>query len=104
MDSWAARTTYAKDFHTYGMEWSEKYIFTYIDDRLHQVLYIQFDEPFWKRGDFPPATANGTQLVDPWGQTGNKGTPFDQEFYLILVCLLLGVFVSLLVDGANAFG
>jgi len=93
MDSWAARTTYAKDFHTYGMEWSEKYIFTYIDDRLHQVLYIQFDEPFWTRGDFPAATANGTQLVDPWGQTGNKGTPFDQEFYLILVCLLLGVFI-----------
>ena len=27
------RTDYSQDFHTYGLEWDEKYIFTYIDSR-----------------------------------------------------------------------
>ncbi|KAF2479745.1 glucan endo-1,3-beta-D-glucosidase [Neohortaea acidophila] len=80
----ALHTTWNADFHTYGLEWSEKYIFTYIDTRLLQVLYTQFNKPFWQRGNFPPAAPNGTRLVDPWSQTGRDSTPFDQEFYLIL--------------------
>ncbi|TKA62127.1 hypothetical protein B0A49_11585 [Cryomyces minteri] len=80
----ALHTTYAKGFHTYGLEWSDKYIFSYIDTRLLQVLYTQFDKPFWERGNFPVSDSNGTRLTDPWGQTGNPATPFDQNFYLIL--------------------
>ena len=80
----ALHTTYSADFHTYGLEWSEKYIFTYIDTRLLQVLYNDFNSPFWQRGHFPPSDANGTRLVDPWSQTGRDSTPFDQSFYLIL--------------------
>ncbi|KAI9817425.1 MAG: hypothetical protein M1827_001034 [Pycnora praestabilis] len=80
----ALHTTFAKSFHTFGMEWSEKYLFTYIDTRLLQVLYSSFDEPLWTRGNFPLSDSNGTRLVDPWTQTGNDATPFDQEFYLIL--------------------
>jgi beta-glucanase (GH16 family) len=80
----ALHTTYADKFHTFGVEWSEKYIFTYIDSRLLQVLYTNFDEPFWKRGQFPLSDSNGTMFNDPWSSTGRPATPFDQDFYLIL--------------------
>ncbi|MCJ1483495.1 hypothetical protein MMC06_003663 [Schaereria dolodes] len=80
----ALHTTFSKATHTFGMEWSEKYIFTYIDTRLLQVLYTNFDQPLWLRGNFPLSDSNGTRLTDPWSQTGNDATPFDQEFYLIL--------------------
>jgi len=80
----ALHTTYAAGFHTFGLEWSEKYLFTFVDSRLLQVLYVNFNEPFWQKGNFPPSTANGTRLVNPWGQTGSDSTPFDQDFYLIL--------------------
>jgi beta-glucanase (GH16 family) len=75
---------YGDQFHTFGLEWTEKYLFTYVDTRLLQVLYITFSKPFWPQGDFPFATENGTLLVDPWSQTGRPQTPFDQDFYLIL--------------------
>jgi beta-glucanase (GH16 family) len=80
----ALHTTYAKTSHTFGLEWSQKYLFTYINSNLLQVLYTQFNEPLWKRGNFPEATSNGTRLNDPWTQTGRDQTPFDQDFYLIL--------------------
>ncbi|KAF2214584.1 glycoside hydrolase family 16 protein [Cercospora zeae-maydis SCOH1-5] len=80
----ALHTTYSSQFHTYGLEWNEKYIFSYIDTRLLQVMYVNFDKPFWPKGDFPASDQNGTRLVDPWSQTGMDSTPFDQDFYLIL--------------------
>lgn len=80
----ALHTTYSKRYHTFGLEWSEKYIFTYVDSRLLQVLYTNFDEHLWKRGSFPLANRNSTKYVDPWSQTGRPNTPFDQKFYLIL--------------------
>lgn len=80
----ALHTTYAAKEHMFGLEWSQKYIFTYIDSRLLQVLYTNFDQPLWTRGNFPLSDANGTRLVDIWSQTGRYQTPFDQEFYLIL--------------------
>lgn len=80
----ALHTTYAAGYHTFGLEWSEKYLFTYVDSRLSQVTYVTFKTPFWQRGDFPLSSSNGTAFVDPWSQTGNAATPFDQDFYLIL--------------------
>ncbi|KAK0284527.1 hypothetical protein LTR35_000863 [Friedmanniomyces endolithicus] len=80
----ALHTTYSAGFHTFGLEWSEKYVFSYIDTRLLQVMYASFNKPFWQKGNFPPSDANGTRLVDPWSQTGKDSTPFDQDFYLIL--------------------
>ncbi|KAL2426969.1 Beta-1,3-glucan-binding protein [Exophiala dermatitidis] len=80
----ALHTTFSKKFHTFGLEWSEKYLFTYIDTRLLQVLYTNFNEPLWQRGHFPLSDSNGTRLVDPWSQTGVASTPFDRDFYLIL--------------------
>jgi hypothetical protein len=80
----ALHTTYSKSYHTFGLEWSEKYLFTYVDTRLLQVLYTNFDEPLWGRGNFPLSDSNGTRLQDMWSQTGRYSTPFDQEFYLII--------------------
>ncbi|OAL19286.1 hypothetical protein AYO22_09830 [Fonsecaea multimorphosa] len=80
----ALHTTFSKKFHTFGLEWSEKYIFTYIDTRLLQVLYTNFDKPLWGRGHFPQADENGTRIVDPWSKYNRASTPFDQDFYLIL--------------------
>ncbi|KAJ2987990.1 hypothetical protein NUW58_g4212 [Xylaria curta] len=80
----ALHTTYAAGFNTFGIEWSQKYLFTYVNTRLLQVLYTNFDQYLWDRGNFPAANSNGTRLEDPWSQTGRKNTPFDQKFYLIL--------------------
>ncbi|KAK5942940.1 hypothetical protein PMZ80_003945 [Knufia obscura] len=78
--------TFAEKFHTFGLEWSEKYLFTYLDSRLLQVMYVNFaaNEGLWARGDFPLSDSNGTRLIDPWSQTGQPSTPFDQDFYLII--------------------
>lgn len=80
----ALHTTYSAGTHVFGVEWSEKYIFTYVDTRLLQVLYFDFTGDLYARGGFPLSDSNGTTLVDPWSQTGNPATPFDQDFYLIL--------------------
>jgi len=80
----ALHTTYSSDFNTFGLEWSQKYLFTYVNSRLLQVLYTNFDQPMWQRGNFPPTTANGTRVNDVWGQMGRTNTPFDTPFYLIL--------------------
>eukprot|EP00947_MAST-08B_sp_MAST-8B-sp1_P006234 g6234.t1 len=94
------------DFHTYGLEWGEKGLYTYIDDREKGlVLAVDFtEESFWERGQKwemvcfrreggkctswqPrwPAWHNGTGGVDhnPWaGENGTNATPFDQTFFL----------------------
>lgn len=80
----ALHTTYAEGFHTFGLEWSEKYLFTWVDNILLQVLYTNFNEPLWERGGFPAFNSNGTRLEDVWTQTGHDSAPFDQAFYLIL--------------------
>ncbi|KAK4069035.1 GH16 endo-1,3-beta-D-glucosidase/1,3-glucan binding protein [Trichoderma simmonsii] len=80
----ALHTTYSAEFNTFGLEWSQKYLFTYINSRLLQVTYTNFNKPMWKRGAFPDSTSNGTRLVDIWSKTGRDNTPFDTEFYLIL--------------------
>jgi beta-glucanase (GH16 family) len=96
----ALHTTYSADYNTFGVEvretithcpictnplqWSEKYIFTYINSRLMQVMYTHFDEPFWTYGRFPLASGNGTRLENPWASTGSNTSPFDQDFYLVI--------------------
>ncbi len=82
----ALHTSFANGFNTFGLEWSDKYLFTYINSRLLQALYINFDEPMWQRGDFPRVSTspNYTNVDTVWGQTGRSNTPFDQPFYLIL--------------------
>lgn len=79
----ALHTTYSAGFHKFGIEWSPKYIFSYVDTRLLQVMYVNFDTSFWSKGKFPTSTDNGTALNNPW-VGGTDATPFDQNFYLVL--------------------
>jgi beta-glucanase (GH16 family) len=71
-------------FHVYGLEWSEKYLFTYMDNVLRQVMYFPFTSPLYPQGYFPNSDSNGTVLSNPWAGTGRTNSPFDQEFYLII--------------------
>ncbi|KAG1748074.1 glycoside hydrolase family 16 protein [Suillus lakei] len=80
------RTDYGEGFHTYTLEWTESFLRIYVDTRLHYMLELSFNEPFFTRGDFPSVVENGTQpivLQNPW-INGTNATPFDQPFYLIL--------------------
>lgn len=68
------------------MEWSESYLYTWVDNPLQQVMYIEFKKNtgMWKAGYFQGETVNSSLLVDPWSQTGRPNTPFDQPFFLVL--------------------
>jgi hypothetical protein len=80
----ALHTTYAADYNTFGVEWSEKYVFTYVNTRLLQVMYTHFDQPLFEYGKFPLADSNGTRLDNPWINAESNTAPFDQEFYLVI--------------------
>lgn len=92
------RGTFADTFHTYSLEWDEKFMYVifyqnwgaksahsypsrmYVDTRLHAMWSMKFNEPFWNRGDFPAVVQNGTEMVildNPW-INGTAATPFDQ--------------------------
>ncbi|CCG82958.1 Putative uncharacterized protein [Taphrina deformans PYCC 5710] len=76
---------YTGEFFTYGLEWTDKYLYTYINNHLRQVFYIKFDEPFFTRGQWPAIDkTNKTAIANPWAGAHNNVAPFDQEFYLIL--------------------
>lgn len=83
----ALHTTFSDKFHKFGLEWSQKYLFTYVNSRLMQVLYNNFDTSMWDRGDFPDQSTTDEDYVNVnqvWAETGRDQTPFDQPFYLIL--------------------
>jgi hypothetical protein len=101
----AKRTKYSDNFHVYGLEWSQKYLFMWLDGRLRvsppvhhlcvsltieiriqQVISLNFESvgSLWKWGGFSNLLVNGTAPDNPWVQIGGFNAPFDQEFYLIL--------------------
>ncbi|KAF7571163.1 Glycoside hydrolase family 16 protein [Pyrenophora tritici-repentis] len=94
----ALHTTFAADYNTFGIEWSEKYIFTYMNSRLLQVMYTKFKHPFYEVGQFPLSDPNGTRLDNPWADRKGNSAPFDQDFYLIL-SLGVGATNGWFVDG-----
>ncbi|KAF9074578.1 concanavalin A-like lectin/glucanase domain-containing protein [Rhodocollybia butyracea] len=80
------RGSYDQGFHTYALEWTEKFIRIYVDSRLHHMMDLEIKESFWDRGEFPAVVQNGSEVValqNPW-VNGTNAAPFDQRFYLIL--------------------
>lgn len=65
-------------FHTYGLYWDEKGLYTYFDDPSQKVLEVDFtQQSFWDRGTFPASFHN------PWvGE--NNAAPFNREFFIIM--------------------
>jgi hypothetical protein len=83
------RNSYDQAFHTYSLEWTEDWMRIYVDSRLHHLLDLRFNKPFWQRGDFPDVVQNGSNIValqNPWAANATvaNAAPFDQDFYLIL--------------------
>lgn len=81
------RGDFSTAYHTFSLEWSENYIFTYLDFQLQQVLYFSFrkQKDLWDRGGFATATStNNTLIKNPWQNSLENNAPFDQSFYLIL--------------------
>ncbi|CAN8100528.1 unnamed protein product [Discula destructiva] len=80
----AEHTTYSTHYHTFSLEWSQKYLFTYINNRLLQVLYVPFEKDLWATGHFETKVdENATAYASPW-IAGAVNAPFDHPFYLIL--------------------
>lgn len=81
----ALHSTYNDKFHTFGLEWTRDYLFTWVDSRLAQVTYVKFSHRFFKLGGFGATYENGSRILDPWTGAGTShATPFDRPFYLIL--------------------
>ncbi|KAI0275853.1 glycoside hydrolase family 16 protein [Russula aff. rugulosa BPL654] len=93
------RSTYAQQFHTYTLEWTENFIKIYVDSRLKNMVELQINTKqqsnggfFWKRGNFPLTAHNNTAdeivVPNPWTTAtfanATNAAPFDQPFYLIL--------------------
>ncbi|KJZ74227.1 hypothetical protein HIM_06458 [Hirsutella minnesotensis 3608] len=82
------RGDYSSGLHTFGVQWNPRYIYFYIDSRVHQIQFVDFrrDRPLYDLGRFAQMAENQTLLANPWAlsnsTTGNA--PFDQRFYLIL--------------------
>jgi beta-glucanase (GH16 family) len=88
------------DFHTFGLMWSERGLYTYLDDDKDVVLAVDFAQrSFWDRGQTPEtvcwARKNGQCTfwmplwigsnwtgTDTWAKKGTRAAPFDQEFFL----------------------
>ena len=73
-------TTLADDFHTYGLYWDDKVIYTYLDNDTNRVLFVNHSAmSYWERSGL-----SGTGRANPWEFSKNKCAPFDADFYLIL--------------------
>ena len=101
------RHSFGSDFHTYALEWTEKFIRIYVDSRLQTLLEIRFDkQSFFERGAYPDVIFNGSSiepLKNPWAG-GNNASPFDKGglgcffllFYSYLRTILLLEFYLIL--------
>ena len=88
----ALHSTFSDKFHTFGMDWTDKYLFTWIDSKLLQIGYTKFKEPLWQKGEFAFNEKNGSAYVDPWSQSGSASTPFDQVCDICCLCLAISSF------------
>lgn len=76
------------DFHTYGLYWDNKQLYTYIDDDSKKVLQVNHsDISYWQKSGI-------TDRENPWQYSPNKCAPFDTEFFLI---------INLAVGGTNGY-
>ncbi|KAJ7244299.1 hypothetical protein C8J57DRAFT_1243003 [Mycena rebaudengoi] len=76
-------------FHMYVLQWDERFMRMYVDSRLHHMMELKFNKPFWDRGDFPNVVQNRTESVipeNPW-VNGTKAAPFDQLVWFSLLGL-----------------
>lgn len=97
------QTSYDKGFHTYTLEWTDRFIRMYVDKRTTAMLEVDHlnikgnskSGSFWSRGKFPLTAQNGSSQVvveNIWEKAGGGyNAPFDQ-------CM----FQSPLLDGSGS--
>ena len=78
---------FSSGYHTFGMEWTDKYFYTWIDSPLRQIFYYEWPLSLWQVGRFP-SSYGLDPLYDLWKA---KTAPFDQEFFLILNVAVGGI-------------
>eukprot|EP00752_Nemacystus_decipiens_P007385 g6605.t1 len=100
MDSWdqtygtyaLEEGTFNDDFHTFGLYWDEKEMYTYIDDDSNRVLTVDFGkgtdkEGFWEKGHFEERFPG---VQNPWSGA-DRSAPYDQKFYVVMNVAVGGV-------------
>lgn len=72
-------------YYTYGLNWDPKGMRMWQSKPSRAINTVNFDQPFWKRGNLASALVNSTHPSNPWIASDNvNAAPFDQDFYLIL--------------------
>ena len=68
------------DFHVFGLVWTDKGLYTYVDSDSNRVLEVDFStgQSMWDRTGLA-----GSTLTNPWEGRGNSA-PFDQKFFLVM--------------------
>merc|ERR1712136_444635 len=80
----------AGEFHKYILDWNENGATFYLDDQ--EVLKVDpGSDGFWSFGEFE---AGNPGIDNPWENSDDYMTPFNQEFYILL---------NVAVDGTNGY-
>ncbi|KAF9005039.1 concanavalin A-like lectin/glucanase domain-containing protein [Cyathus striatus] len=99
------RGAWNEQFHTYALEWDEDFMRIYVDTRLHHLLDLRINMPFWQRGDFPGVIQNGSQAVileNPW-VNGTKQPPSINSFSNLMLGLAFYLILNVAVGGTNGW-
>ncbi|TEB25062.1 concanavalin A-like lectin/glucanase [Coprinellus micaceus] len=80
------RSSYDRGFHTFTLEWTDRFMRMYVDKRVTAMLEVDhLDE---EKSKFPKTAVNGSEEVvvhNIWQEKGGApNAPFDQPFYLII--------------------
>ncbi|POY76344.1 hypothetical protein BMF94_0541 [Rhodotorula taiwanensis] len=71
--------------YVYGLNWDMKGFRTWQSKPSWVINKLNFNQPFYERGNLADALVNGTHPGNPWVASNNtNAAPFDQDFYLIL--------------------
>ena len=77
--------TFNDAFHTFGLYWDDKVLYTYLDNDSNRVLQVDHSaQSYWDKSGIK-------DMSNPWQYSKNKCAPFDTEFYLILNLAVGGV-------------
>ncbi|UZJ55684.1 hypothetical protein CBS101457_005004 [Exobasidium rhododendri] len=79
------RNWFNEEFHTFGLEWDEKGLWTWEGNRNRRIANVKFDKYMIDRmtkqydasGVFIPSP-------NPWVSSQSMAAPFDQKFFLII--------------------
>ncbi|KAF2857609.1 glycoside hydrolase family 16 protein [Piedraia hortae CBS 480.64] len=88
-------TTYSAKFHEFGLEWNEKYLFTYIDTRLLNVMYVNFDKLIWQKGNFSLLMRMGHSWWTHEVKRASSVRRSIKTFSLLLMLLLMAPMAGL---------